>query len=81
MTITELELLIFVFRSCVSHASIEENEANFAGIRARGDKEFTGKENFADKFAHDKSHCKLHLSSSIFHLYYFTYYPCFLLFQ
>eukprot|EP00090_Calanus_glacialis_P001001 TRINITY_DN10726_c0_g1_i1.p1 TRINITY_DN10726_c0_g1~~TRINITY_DN10726_c0_g1_i1.p1 ORF type:complete len:667 (-),score=208.06 TRINITY_DN10726_c0_g1_i1:229-2229(-) len=27
--------------SCVSHASIEENEANFAGIRARGDKEFT----------------------------------------
>jgi hypothetical protein len=34
--------LIFTFSSCVSHASIEENEANFAGIRAKGDKEFTG---------------------------------------
>ena len=34
--------------SCVSHASIEENEANFAGIR---DKEFAGEDNIMDKFA------------------------------
>ena len=57
-------ILIFVFRSCVSHASIEENEANFAGIRARGDKEFTGEENIRNKLVQDRPHCINFLPSS-----------------
>ena len=35
----------------MSNASMEENEANFAGIRARGDKEFAGEENISNKIS------------------------------
>ena len=47
----------------MSNASMEENEANFAGIRARGDKEFAGEENISNKLVQDRPHC-IHLLSS-----------------
>ena len=47
----------------MSNASMEENEANFAGIRARGDNEFTGEENIRNQLVQDRLYC-IHLLSS-----------------